>query len=105
MKTVEYLDEVIRRKRLPSDYALSKLLGVTRQTVSRYRLGITQFDDEVSIRVADALGIEPGLVLIDMHAERTKSPAVRDVWEKVSAGFPALLLQANSAGGVSAALW
>ncbi len=105
MKTVEYLDEVMRRKRIPSDYALAKALGVAKQTISRYRTVGGQFDDEVALRVADMLGIDAGIVLIDMHAERSKSADVRSVWERVSAGFPALLLQANSAGGVSAALW
>lgn len=98
MKTVEYMDEVMRRKRIPSDYALAKVLGVTKQTVSRYRAGIGHFDDAVAIRVGELLGIEPGIVLIDIHAERTKNDEVRSVWEKVSAGFPALSLQAKSAG-------
>lgn len=100
MKTVDYMDRVMREKGIPSDYALAKVLGVTKQTVSRYRLGITQFDDSVALRVAELLDIEPGIVLIDMHAERTKNDDVRSVWERVSAGFPALLLQANSARGI-----
>lgn len=98
MKTVEYMDEIMRRKRIPSDYALAKVLGVTKQTVSRYRLGLSQFDDAVALRVAELMSVNPGLVLIDMHAERTKNDEVRSVWEKVSAGFPALSLQAKSAG-------
>ncbi len=97
MKTVDYMDKVMRVHSIPSDYALAKVLGVTKQTVSRYRAGIGQFDDAVALRVAHLLNVEPGIVLIDMHAERTKNDDVRTVWEQVSAGFPALLLQAKSA--------
>lgn len=97
MKTVDYLDEIMRRKRIPSDYGIAKALSVSKQTVSRYRCSNGTFDDEIALRVADLLGINPGVVLIDMKIEREKNAEVRSVWEKVSAGFPALLLQANSA--------
>jgi transcriptional regulator with XRE-family HTH domain len=91
------MDEIMRRKRIPSDYALAKALGVSKQTISRYRSGYGHFDDAIALRVADLMGIDPGIVLIDVHLERTKNAEVRSVWEKVSAGFPALLSQANSA--------
>lgn len=98
MNTIEYMDEMMRRKRIPSDYALAKALGIAKQTVSRYRAGIGQFDDEIALRVAELMGIDAGIVLLDMHIERTKNAEVRQVWEKISAGFPALSLQANVFG-------
>ncbi len=96
MKTVEYMDAIMLRRRIPSDYALAKALGVTKQTVSRYRSGIGLFDDHVALRAAELLGIDPGIVLLDIYAERTKNDEVRNVWERISAGFPALLSMANS---------
>lgn len=98
MKTVEYMDEIMRRKGIPSDYALAKALGVTKQTVSRYRSGIGLFDDHVALRAAELLGIDPGIVLLDIYAERAKNSEVRTVWERISAGFPLLSLHANLAG-------
>lgn len=101
MKTCDYLDAIQKKKSINSDYGLAKVLNITRQTVSRYRAGLGQFDDEVALRVADILEINAGCVLIDMHAERSKNSDVRSVWEMVSAGFPALLLLANSSKGLS----
>lgn len=100
MKTCDYLDQVMRVKGITSDYALAKALGITRQTISGYRNKNTSLHDDVAIRLAELLDIEPGIVLIDMHAERSKTAEIRSVWERVSAGFPALLLQANSARGI-----
>ncbi len=100
MKTCDYLDQVMRVRGIASDYALAKALGITRQTISGYRNKKTSLHDDVAIRVAELLGIEPGIVLIDMHAERSKTAEIRNVWERVSAGFPALSLQAKSAGAL-----
>ncbi len=98
MKTCDYLDEVMRVRGITSDYALAKALNITRQTISGYRNKNTSLHDDVAIRVAQLLGIEPGIVLIDMHAERSKTAEIRSVWERVSAGFPLLSLHANLVG-------
>ncbi len=98
MKTVEYLDALQKSLNLPSDYAVAKALKISKQSMSNYRTGRTQFDDEISAKVANALGIHPGIVILDMHCERTKNEQTRSIWREISAGFPALSLQAKSAG-------
>lgn len=103
MKTCDYLDAVQTKLNISSDYAVAKSLNISRQAVSRYRAGFNFLDDEVALRVAEILEINAGCVLIDMHAERSKNSEVRNVWEMVSAGFPALLLLANSSKGFSPA--
>lgn len=100
MKTVEYLDALQKSLNLPSDYAVAKALKISKQAMSGYRTGRSQFDDEVATKVANALGIHPGIVMLDMHAERTKNEETRSIWREISAGFPALSLQANSARGM-----
>lgn len=95
MNTTEYLDAVRAKLSLPSDYALQKPLGVTKQLISKYRTGAEVLSDAMAIRVAEILGIDAARVLLDAHIERSKTPEVRAAWvgmmEKFSASFRSLL--------------
>lgn len=98
--TAEYLDAVKAALNLPSDYALAKHWGVSKQDVSEYRSGKRTLGEERAIAVAKILGINPAEPLIASHAERAKTDAAREVWtalfdrisEKFSASFRNLLL-------------
>lgn len=103
MKTCDYLDELQSKLNIQSDYGLAKSLGISKQAISKYRNGRGSFDDQIAARVASALGLHPGIVLLDMYAERTKNESTRNIWQEISAGFPALLLLANSSKGFSPA--
>ena len=89
--TVEFLDALRARLDIKSDYALRLSLDVTKAAVSDYRTGKSHFSDEVALRVAALLDLDPGYVLACIHAERTKRPLVRDAWEKVARGLAASL--------------
>ncbi|HJV86930.1 MAG TPA: helix-turn-helix domain-containing protein [Noviherbaspirillum sp.] len=95
MNTAEYLDALRAKLDLPSDYALQKVLGVTKQQVSRYRKGHDVFSDEVALRVAEFLGRHPGLVMLDMHRERAKTPESKALWQEIFKGFLLLLPRAD----------
>lgn len=99
MNTAEYLDALRDELKLPSDYALHKTLGVTRQQISRYRNGHDVFSDEISLKVADLLRKHPGMVMLDMHRERAKTPQERKIWQEIFQGFLLLLLPANVGPG------
>lgn len=96
LRTPEYLDAVRAKLSLPSDYALQKPLGVTKQLISNYRVGRDTLSDTMAIRIAEILEIDAAKVLLDAHIERSKTPEVRAVWmgmmEKFSLSFNALLL-------------
>ena len=96
MKTIEYMAAVKKHLHIDSDYALAKALAVTKQTVSRYAQGKGYFDDEIAARVATILGINPGIVVLDIHRERAKTPQDVALWNDIFAGFPALSLHAKS---------
>lgn len=81
--TVQYLDAVKRKLNLPSDYAAAKSLGITRAAVSKYRVGISGFDDLTAVRVAEILGLDPMEVIAASNAERSKDAAARAVWERL----------------------
>lgn len=98
MKTTELLDAVKAALDLPSDYALAHTLGVSRQRVSMWRTSREGLGDEMALKVAGLLEIDPGYVLACLAAERARRPAVRRVWEKVAQGLALVLLGAGLTG-------
>lgn len=96
MNTSEYLDAVKRKLGVESDYAVAKALSVRQSTLSGYRARNGQMDDEIAAKVAAILGIHPGLVILDMHRARAKTPAEASIWMDIYQGFHVLLLHAKS---------
>lgn len=96
MKPSQYLDRVRAALGAPSDYALQKPLQLSKQQIGRYRKDLDFFSDEVAMRVAYILREDAGIVMLDMHRERAKTPEVRSKWDEIFSGFPALLLHAKS---------
>ena len=82
---------------VPSDYAMAKVLGVTRAAASQYKHGTSTFDDERAAIVADLLKVEPGYVAACAHAERSKSAPTKAIWARVAA----LLIAVSPAGPAS----
>lgn len=82
--TADYLDAIKERHRLPSDYAAAKLLGVTRSAASKYRHGLSAFDDDVCGRAAELLDCDPEEVLIAAQIERAKDDNTRAVWARLA---------------------
>lgn len=87
MKTTQYLDAVKARLDIASDYGLAKALGVAKQTITHHRQHRAALGDELALRVAVILEIDPRLVLADVHAERAKDHGVRAVWRKMADAF------------------
>lgn len=81
MKTsIEFLDAVKAKTGAVSDYQLAKILNVTRAGISSYRMKRSYFDDEMCLKVASILEIEPFLVLASIHAERAKTAPEKAAW-------------------------
>ena len=78
--TIEYIDAVKAKTGAASDYAVAPILGITRSAVSRYRNGHDFFSDEMALKVASILDIDPGLVVAAVHAERAKNDQEKAVW-------------------------
>ncbi|CAG4928359.1 helix-turn-helix domain-containing protein [Paraburkholderia saeva] len=84
MKTTgEYLDAVKAKLDLPSDYATAKALGVTRASVSKWRLGHSVPDELACARIADIIGVEPIEVIAASQYERSKDEHARALWESI----------------------
>jgi len=95
MKTTEFLDHVKGRLNLPSDYAVAKVLGITRESVSQLRTGKTSMGIETAMKVGEILQIDGHAVYAQGQIERAKKPEIVDFWrtisEKFSESFNALL--------------
>lgn len=81
--TLDFIEAVSRKLGGASDYAVAKALGITRASVSRYRNGHGGFDDETALKVARVLDIDPAAVAAASHAERAKTPEVRQMWASI----------------------
>jgi predicted transcriptional regulator len=84
MKASEWIDKVKASRGWDSDYRVAKELELTRQAVSEYRNRVKTMDEETSIRVADALNVDPAAIIIDQIAERSKSPAVQAALRRIA---------------------
>ena len=97
MNTLEYMAACKERLGITSDYALAKKLGLSQTGISNYRTGRSRMDDDVALRVAEILGIDPIVVIAHANAERAKTPEQRARWmgvvEKFSVSFRSLLSQ------------
>lgn len=81
MKTTpEFLDALKAKLGVGSDYALAKILEVTRAQLSRYRNGHDHFSDQMALKVASLLDVEAGLIVAACHAERAKTDAEKTLW-------------------------
>lgn len=84
MNPSEYLDAVQRHCKLPSDYAIAKVFRLSRSSLSLHRTNRGTFDDSTALKVAQALEINPLLVVADMQALRAKSPDLEAFWRSIA---------------------
>ena len=91
METTLELLEAVRAKRKATYYGLQAILGVSKQTITRYRKRRGFFDDDVAITVADELGLPHAHVLAIIAAERAKSEQVKKAWQRAAAATATVL--------------
>ncbi|CAN4270571.1 Cro/C1-type helix-turn-helix domain [Methylophilaceae bacterium] len=81
--TIDYLNAVKVKTGATSDYALAKKLDISRAAISKYRLNGDSFSDEVAIKVASILQIDPIMVIASTHAARSKSSDTKAMWNSL----------------------
>lgn len=92
--TCDFLDAVKSKHGLASDYALASVLGITRSSVSKFRVGKDFLGDSTAIRVAQLLEMDPAKIIASVHFERAKKDDERAAWASIL----------EKLGGVAAAL-
>lgn len=83
MNTIELLTALKAANDGASDYAIAKKLGIQPQTIYHWRAGRFGMSDEIGLRTAQELGLDPAKVLIDLHIEREKGNATSHVWRDI----------------------
>jgi DNA-binding transcriptional regulator YdaS (Cro superfamily) len=107
MKTTEYIAAIKARHNVTSDYAVSKLLGVSRTSVSEWQKGKGAFGTLTCFKVAELLGDQPAAVIADIELERAEQLQKEDdadawrKWVKRLGGTAASVLLAAGLGGMS----
>ena len=87
MKSVnEYLDDVKRKLKLPSDYKLSKTLNIGHSAISKIRKG-GSISDDTALKIANLLEIEPEEIILVATAERCHEPEKAVIWRNILARF------------------
>jgi hypothetical protein len=95
MTAAEYMDALQLKLGVNSDYAVARVIGVSRQAASRYRLGMGHFDDEIARKVGEILEIHPGIVMLHMYADRTRDEGIKELWKDITRGFWQVVPLAN----------
>lgn len=101
MKTTAiYMDELRAKLGADSDFKALNALGVNhRQQVSQWRKMRGTFSEELSLKIAATLEIEPAVILLDMQIQRETNESVKRVWERIAA-----MMQTKEVAGIAAAL-
>ncbi|MCK0745029.1 hypothetical protein [Chromohalobacter nigrandesensis] len=81
MTTMELLERLKTANDGASDYRIAQILAVKPQTVSHWKNGRGTMGDEVGIRAAEALGLDPVKVIVDLHIEREEGNPTFSVWK------------------------
>lgn len=66
-----------------SDYAIAKELGIATQTFTKVRSNKRQFSDEIGIKFAHALDLNPIEVVARLHIEKETSPLLTVLWHEI----------------------
>jgi hypothetical protein len=80
--SIEYLDEAKAKVGIESDYGFAKHVGITRGAMSNYRNKVSVMDDYTATKIAEALEINPMVVIAAANAEREKDGEKKDYWQK-----------------------
>lgn len=99
MRTVDtVLDSIKEAKKIGSDYKLAMYLGLGSGNLRNYRHGRSFPDPKACQKLAAALGENPGLLIVEMQAQREKDDETRALWETIAlrlqSGFASVQIMA-----------
>lgn len=80
----QLLDDLKSAKEIGSDYKLSMYLGVVPGSVKNWRHGRSLPDSRATTRIANELGIDPDVLLLEIEAQRAPSEFAKDAWLRIA---------------------
>ncbi|CAG9182969.1 hypothetical protein LMG23992_04872 [Cupriavidus laharis] len=85
MRIEKYLDALMEAESLRTDKQLAELLGVRPNTVSQWRNGTRTVENEMCLRIAQALNMDdPMPVIMAADMDRAERAGQRSLWEVFS---------------------
>lgn len=78
-----YIDELKEKLHLESDYAVAKLLGIERQTMTKIKQGEV-LGAEKCTRIANALKRDPMEIIATAMAQKEKNKELKAIWIKLA---------------------
>lgn len=84
MKSAKYLDDLKTVKGLATDKELADLLAVTKAAISQYRSGTRMMDNEMCLKIALELGIDPMRIIMTADIDRAERAGQHSLWEVFS---------------------
>ncbi|GAB1620596.1 helix-turn-helix domain-containing protein [Agarivorans albus] len=79
--TLDLLEGLKARRALTSDYQAAKYLGVTHQSVSKWRNG-QSMSEELAFKIADELGLDAEIVAFSLLLEKAKSERLKGILKR-----------------------
>lgn len=71
-------------KGIPSNYRLARVMGVSDNTLNNWQSGRAMPGEVQAVRLAEMAGIDPGVVLAELAAERAKDEGSRAAWRSIA---------------------
>ncbi|MFQ6310395.1 helix-turn-helix transcriptional regulator [Lysobacter capsici] len=84
MNIGDLLNTAIRNSQSARDADLARALGVSRQTISNWRVGRTFPDAVACARIADMTGVPLHQILGMVGEERAQNPEEKRVWRRLA---------------------
>ena len=85
MRTIsEVLDRAKTVQKVKSDYKLALCLGIGESSLSAYRNGRGLPDEKTCQKLAVAMGEDPIILMVEMHAQRVKDDDSRAMWSALA---------------------
>ncbi|MCO4837444.1 MAG: hypothetical protein KC426_05090 [Oceanospirillaceae bacterium] len=81
--TQRYLTALKRSNNEASDYKAALILGVSHQTVAKYKSGKIQMSDKTATAVAKDLKLDPVKVIAEIQYEQASTSDTRQVWRRI----------------------
>lgn len=78
-----FINLLIDKYKLQTDYQVAKFLGVNTCQISNYRYGRREFSDTNCLDIAEKLEYPKQIVLLSVWASREKNPEIRKVYRQL----------------------
>lgn len=89
MQLSDYLDAAEKAPGITTQVALARALGVTRQSIISWRVGLSTPRPETMLRLAELAQVAPQVALLDHMAWHANGPASRDIVAQLRASIVA----------------